>query len=144
MVKEESTTNSNTITTTATKYTTEVNFIGQWLNEGIREGLVRNVARSYEFEHQNIHINLKFPEEVYYDREDMLSNQKFVAGEIKKEVGYWDILRINGEFEMIAQQAKDPQWAKKYLVDFSNMPQYRKYTMPALLTDSVKKRWNGI
>lgn len=123
---------------------TQVNFIGQWLNEGIREDLVRNVARSYEFEHQNVRINLKFPEEVYYKREDMLSNQRFVATEIKKEVGYWDILRINNEFEVIAELANDPQWAKNYLVDLSEMPEIKKYTLPALLTDSAKRRWNGI
>lgn len=123
---------------------TQVNFIGQWLNEGIREDLVRNVARCYEFENQNVHINLKFPEEVYYKREDMLSNQRFVAAEIKKSIGEWDIIRINGEFEAIAALTKDPQWAKNYLVDFSQMPAYKKYTLPALLSDSVKKRWNGI
>ncbi len=123
---------------------TEINFIGQWLNEGIREDLVRNIARSYEFQHQDIHINLKFPEEIYYKREDMYSNQKFVAGEVVKEVGFWDIIRINGEFETIAEKANDQQWAKKYLVDFSTMPEYVQHTMPTLLTDSVKKRWNGI
>ena len=30
----------------------------------------------------------------------------------------WDILRINGEMEVVAEFAKDPDWAKKYLVDF--------------------------
>lgn len=123
---------------------TQVNFIGQWLNEGVREDLVRNVARSYEFEHQDVRINLKFPEEVYYKREDMFSNQRFVAEEVQKEVGYWDILRINGEMEVIAEFAKDPEWAAKYLVDFSEMDEYKKHTLPALLTDSVKVRWNGI
>ena len=123
---------------------TQRNFIGQWLNEGMREDLVRNVARSYEFEHQNVRVNLKFPEEVYYKREDMFSNQRFVAEEVKKEVGYWDILRINGEMEVIAEFAKDPEWAAKYLVDFSQMEEYKKYTLPALLSDSVKARWNGI
>ena len=106
---------------------TQINFIGQWLNEGMREDLVRNVARSYEFEHQNVRVNLKFPEEVYYKREDMFSNQRFVAEEVKKEVGYWDILRINGEMEVIAEFAKDPEWAAKYLVDFSQMEEYKKY-----------------
>jgi hypothetical protein len=30
----------------------EVRFIGQWLNEGKREQLVREFVRKYEFEHQ--------------------------------------------------------------------------------------------
>ncbi len=56
----------------------------------------------------------------------------------------WDILRINGEMEVVAEFAKDPDWAKKYLVDFSEMDAFRKFTLPSLLSDSVKARWNGI
>lgn len=126
-------------------YRTQVNFIGQWLNEGDREFLVRNLARDYEFKNQDIHINLKFPEEVYYKREDNnTSNQRWVAEQVQKEVGEWDILRINNDFEGILAQIKDPQWAKKYLVDLSNYDEIKKNTLPELLSDSIKRKWNGI
>lgn len=126
-------------------YRTQVNFIGQWLNEGNRENLVRDQAREYEFKHQDVHINLKFPEEVYFKREDNTnSNSAFVAEQIKKEVGEWDILRINNDFEGISNQLKDPQWAKKYLEDLSKYDEIKTNTRPELLNSSIKQKWNGI
>ena len=77
---------------------TTLNFLGHWYGEGKREDLVRNITREYEFENQNIDFNMKFPEEVYYKREDFSSNQKFVSQIILEEHPKWDIIRINGQY----------------------------------------------
>ncbi|MCF8357725.1 MAG: ABC transporter substrate-binding protein [Prolixibacteraceae bacterium] len=124
--------------------TTTVNFIGHWLNEGIREDLVRNFAREYEFQNQHVRVNLKFPEEVFYNREDLQSNQKFVARMLAKDNPDWDIVRVNGEYKEIWQQTGDPNWPNKYLVDFSRFEEFREGTLPELLTDEAKEAWNGI
>ncbi|HPR30707.1 MAG TPA: ABC transporter substrate-binding protein [Prolixibacteraceae bacterium] len=124
--------------------TTTINFIGHWLNEGKREALVRNFAREYEFQNQHIRVNLKFPEDIYYTREDLQSNQKFVAGILKEENPEWDIVRVNGEYKEIWQQTGDPDWPRKYLVDFSEIEEFREGTLPELLSPSAKESWNGI
>lgn len=121
-----------------------VRFLGQWKNEGARELLVRNIAREYEFSHPGIHVDLQFPEDVYYHREDPLSNQKFVASIIKEENPQWDIIRINNEYQAIDDVTGDLEWSKKALVDFSEIEEFRQNTLPELLTDSVKKLWHGI
>jgi (2Fe-2S) ferredoxin len=64
---------------------TTVNFIGHWYKEGKREDLVRNFVREYSLKNQEVNINLKFPEEVYYNREDLYSNRKFVVSVLKEE-----------------------------------------------------------
>ncbi|MBN1925086.1 MAG: extracellular solute-binding protein [Prolixibacteraceae bacterium] len=125
-------------------YTDTINFIGHWLNEGIREDLVRNFAREYEFRNQNVKVNLKFPEEVFYNREDLQSNQKFVAGILKENNPEWDIVRVNGEYKEIWEQTGDPDWPRKYLVDFSQLEEFRNGTLPELLTEKAKEAWNGI
>jgi len=39
---------------------------------------------------------------------------------------------------------KDPFWAKKYLVDFKEIKEFRENTMPELLSDTFNKQWKGI
>jgi ABC-type glycerol-3-phosphate transport system substrate-binding protein len=121
-----------------------INFIGHWYKEGKREELVRNFVREYGLKNQNVTINLKFPEEVFYNREDLRSNQKFVAKILKQENPEWDIIRINGEYPEIMEQLGDPDWPRKYLVDFSQIEEFRNGTLPELLTDEAKEAWNGV
>jgi hypothetical protein len=122
----------------------QVRFIGQWLNEGKRETLVRDFVLKYEFENQDVDVILKFPEEVYFDRSDTYSNQRFVSQIMSKENPDWDIIRINNQFEEVVSFSGDSLWARKYLVDFSEYPDYINNTKPDLLTDQLKKRWGGI
>lgn len=123
---------------------TPINFIGHWLNEGAKEEIVRDVSRKYEFENQHISINLTFPEEIYFDRNDASSNQKFVADICKEENPKWDIVMINNDFSNIGNQLQDPNWGAKYLVDFSTIPEFRENTLAELVSDSVKALWGGI
>lgn len=121
-----------------------INFIGHWLGEGEREKIVIDIAREYEFSHQDTYVNLKFPDEVYLDRSDPLSNQKFVASIVKKEKPEWDIIMINNEYQTIADMNKNPNWANEALVDFSEMPEFKNNTMKSLISDSIKRIWGGI
>ena len=123
---------------------TTINVIGHWLNEGKREDLVRNFAREYEFEHQNIAVNLKFPEEIFFDKLDRASSEKFVAKIVLEEKPQWDVIKINGAYDEVRTILKDPDWPRKYLVDFSQIPEFRNGTRPELLTDEAKKTFNGI
>jgi ABC-type glycerol-3-phosphate transport system substrate-binding protein len=128
----------------AQKVPITINFLGHWYGEGKREDLVRNIAREYEFENQHINVNMKFPEEVYYKREDFYSNQKFVANIISEENPQWDIIRINGQYNEVVEITGDPDWPKKHLVDFSQIEEFRKGILPELLTEKSKAMWNGI
>ncbi|HNW50982.1 MAG TPA: ABC transporter substrate-binding protein [Prolixibacteraceae bacterium] len=136
--------NSNAKAIDVVGKTTTINFVGHWLGEGDREHFVRNFAREYEFQHQNIQINLKFPEEIYYDKLDRKSNEKYTAKVIKEGITDWDILRINGEYSEVLALCNDPDWAKKNLVDFSQIEEFRQNTIPELLTEEAKAQWNGI
>lgn len=124
--------------------TSTINFVGHWLNEGDREEFVRNIARVYEFENQNVKVNLKFPEETFYDELDRKSNEKYTAKVIAEGLTDWDILRINGEYREVNDILHDPNWARKGLVDFSEIDEFRQGTVTELLTDEAKKDWNGI
>lgn len=122
----------------------QVHFIGQWLNEGKREKLVRDFVREYEFENQDVAINLEFPENIFLNGDNPLTNEQFVAKIIYEENPEWDIIRINNQYNEITALCGDSLWAKKYLVDFSKYPEFRRNTMPALVSDEVKNFWKGI
>jgi hypothetical protein len=122
----------------------QVRFIGQWLNEGKRETLVRDFVLKYEFENQDVDVILKFPEEVYFDRSDQQSNQKYVAKIMSQTNPEWDIIRINNQFDEVVAICNDSLWAKKYLVDFSEYPAFINNTKPELLSQQMKDHWGGI
>jgi hypothetical protein len=118
--------------------------MGQWKNQGKREKLVREFVREYGFLHQNLDIKLQFPEEVYLKSNGSSANMEWVAQTIKSEKSEWDIVTINNESGTCKYTRDEPDWAKKYLVDFSQYPEFKKNTLPELLSDSVKNIWHGI
>jgi hypothetical protein len=124
--------------------TDTVNLVGHWLNEGKRELFVRNLARVYEFENQRVKVNLKFPEELYYDAEDRASNEKYLAKVMRQGLTDWDVLRLNGEYGEVTNILGDPAWPQKNLVDFSEMEEFREGTQDALLTEEEMANWNGM
>ncbi len=126
------------------EHSSTINFIGHWLNEGDREMFTRNIARVYEFENQHIRVNLKFPEEVYYDHSDRTSNERYVAKVVSEGITDWDIIRVNHEFREVQTLLGDEDWAKNNLLDFSQLDEFRESTIPELLSNESLNEWNGI
>ncbi len=122
----------------------QLNFIGHWLGEGKKELLLKELINEFEFTNQDIIINMKFPEEIYFDRRKQNIEIVFNAKIVLSEKPEWDIIRLNNEYTKVADSLHDPDWAKKYLVDFSEIPEFRQTTRPELLTDDIKAQYGGI
>ena len=118
----------------------KLNWIGHWKNEGFKEQLVYEVARQFEFENQDISLNLKFPEDAYPG----VPEPQFIFGQITQPQSTWDILRINNETSGVTSICGDPTWPAKYLVDFSQMEKFRQNSIDVVTSDAMKKRWGGI
>ncbi len=118
--------------------------IGHWLNEGKRENLVREFANEFEFLNQDYRVNLVFPEQIYWTRTDANCEAKYLKKVFTSDTSSWDVIRINNEYYTIANYMNDPDWAKKYLVDFSDIPEFKAHTNPDLLTQANKDFWKGI
>lgn len=126
------------------KTTEQVRFIGHWMGEGKREKLVSDFVRQYSFRNQHVDILMKFPEEVYYERSVINSNERFIVDMIQMENPEWDIIRINDQYESVLGICEDSLWAKKNLVDFSEIPEFVNNTRPEILTEEFKARWGGM
>lgn len=121
----------------------QLNFIGHWFGEGAKEQLVRDLTREYEFLNQEVLINLKFPEEVYYDQSQINTQAQFVEELLNNSSPDWDIIRI--EYPLVSTYLNDPTWSKEHLVDFSQIPEFRKSVKPELLSEEYKnENWGGI
>ncbi len=131
-------------TSSINKVRTPVNFIGHWLYQAKKEDLVREIANEFEFLNQDCSVNLQFPEDVYYDRSKANCEEEFVKTQLLSDHPKFDILRINDQYLNIAFYMKDMDWPKKYLVDFSQYPQFISSTNPDLVNDSAKAKWKGI
>ncbi|MDA3890577.1 MAG: extracellular solute-binding protein [Salinivirgaceae bacterium] len=142
--KQSTETKVRLATVSKTEAQKQVRFIGQWLNEGKREKLVRDFVREYEFENQDVDIILEFPEDVFLNGDNPKDNETFVAEILEKEKPEWDIIRINNQYNEITAICGDSLWPQKHLVDFSAYPQFRRNTMPSLLSEEVKDFWKGI
>ncbi|NJO68463.1 MAG: hypothetical protein HC830_03585 [Bacteroidetes bacterium] len=59
-----------------------VNWVGHWQNEGYKEQLLFDMARRFEFENQDIVLNLKFPAEAYPG----VGDNEFNLAEIQKQI----------------------------------------------------------
>jgi ABC-type glycerol-3-phosphate transport system substrate-binding protein len=130
--------------------TITINWIGHWMTEGKREQLVREVATEFEFRNQNIKVNLQFPDSVY-----SLGQMKnlgtgddaeiaFIAEQVTAPKANWDIIRLKDHYPKVALKLNDPDWGKKYLVDFSEIPEFRNNHYDFVFTPEYKAANGGI
>jgi hypothetical protein len=118
----------------------QINWIGHWKKEGYKEKLLYDIKRQFEFENQDISLNLIFPEDLYPGKSD----NEFFSEEIIKSVTEWDIIRINNHNIAAGSLANDPEWAKKYLVDFSQYEKFNQNSIDDVISSESKERWGGI
>jgi len=123
---------------------TQLNFLGHWLGEGKKEQLLKELINEFEFTNQDVKINMKYPEEIYFDRRKQNIETAFNAKIALSEKPEWDIIRLNNEYAKVADSLHDQDWGKKYLVDFSEIPEFRNTTREELLTDNIKAQYGGI
>ena len=135
------TTKTKTIETKK-KENRKLNFLGHWLDEGLKGKLVKEFVREYEFLHQDVDVNFKFNKELFDNRKGAIQDS-FMLRQLRMPVPEWDIIYLSS-FQTYEKYLNDPGWAKKYLVDFSQIPEFCKNVRPELLTDSFKNSYGGI
>jgi ABC-type glycerol-3-phosphate transport system substrate-binding protein len=120
----------------------QVNWIGHWRDEGKKAKLVREMANEFEFLNQDIKVNLIFPEDLYKQTND--DDVSFVIKMIKSPKPEYDIIRIKNNYIPISRILNDPDWGKKYLVDFSEIPDFVDNHIPLVFTETFKAQNGGI
>jgi ABC-type glycerol-3-phosphate transport system substrate-binding protein len=117
---------------------TTLRFVGHWLDEGKKEQLLKEAITSFEFLNQDIDIKVD-----YLEKMGGVDFAQINAKLIASEDPAWDIVRVNNDFWKI-NLLLEKDWMPKYLVDFSEIPEFRDNTRTELLTDSFKAQFGGI
>ncbi len=106
---------------------TPINWIGIWSNRESKKNLVSSATREYEIKHQNIKVNIKYQEELCGGCKDPRPViQDTIIHMIKTGNYNWDIIPLTQKYyKEIARILDDPDWSKKYLVNFEDFDWFK-------------------
>lgn len=138
--KEES--NSNVKSEVKT-FKSEVNWVGHWQKEGKRQKLVDEVASEFEFLNQDIKVNLLYMDSIMLGATDSMEID-LIAKEATSLNPRFDIIRVKDYYSRVGNYLNDPEWSKKYLVDFSDDPDFKATHQEFLLSDEYKADNGGM
>lgn len=124
-----------------------INWMGYWKGEGKREVLIQKVLDEFEFLHQDVRINMKFPEDIEQIQQidDLYFKQIpiYTADMIKTEMIEWDIIPLIGaSYSYVADELNDPHWGVKHLVDFIDVPGFKETQKDFILNNKKYQKSN--
>lgn len=123
----------------------QLNWMSHWYKRAGKEELVRQIAREFEFQHQELAVNLKFIQEVYNTTTDdrrQFNNE--VVNMINTGKVTWDILVLdNPSYDSIAIKLNDMNWGAKYLVNFEEFEWFKNQHKSFLFEGSQYRRNTG-
>lgn len=107
-------------------------WMGHWKGEGLREQLVREVQEDFSFLNQDIDLQLTFaadllPEKTQKAGAEFIANM-IRSGEITQDVVWLDTTI----YREVGSLLQNPNWGKKYLVDFFTVPGVKEAHKPFL------------
>ena len=97
--------------------------MGHWKGEGRRELLVREVLDEFSFLHSDVEVQLTFASDLMpgtYQK----GAAELIAGMIRNGEYTFDVIWLDPltYTNYVAEDLGDPDWGRKYLVDFSTVP----------------------
>ncbi len=109
-----------------TKNNNVIHIMGHWYGEGKKELLVREQVREFSFLNQDLAIDLQFPHHIFKfndEAELYFIECDSIAQMVRMNKWPFDILFCDQErYKRVGMLVNDPEWGKKYLVDFSQEP----------------------
>jgi hypothetical protein len=124
-------------------YTATLNWMGHWKARWGKEQMVKQMTREFELQHQYVKVNMQFPQDIFKSDSYTGRLADSAVKMIQTNKYTWDIIFLDvANYNNIARKLNDPQWGKKYLVNFEEFdwfkeshksfvfenPQYRNFT----------------
>ena len=120
-----------------------IDWMGHWLHENLREKLVREIGEEYRFEHPEIELNLKFPQEIVGIRSKPLVAE-YIADMVRSGDIRWDIVWMDDRIYVeTARLLADPEWGRKHLVDFEQVPGFVETQKPFIVSKPQYRNQTG-
>jgi ABC-type glycerol-3-phosphate transport system substrate-binding protein len=116
---------------------TRLNWIGHWLDNHDRETFVREVAKEFMIKNPNIELNLRFPQSIrgYRSKRDIA---KMYRDMIRTGNFEWQIIWLDDQiYQYVADGLNNPFWGPEYLVDFGQVPEFKKTQKKFIFDDPI-------
>ncbi|NOU36076.1 MAG: carbohydrate ABC transporter substrate-binding protein [Kiritimatiellaceae bacterium] len=108
-------------------------WMGHWKNEGLREKLVLDVLDDFKFQNQEIPVQFAFAADILPEKSQK-AEAEFLADMIRSGEITWDVVWLDASiYRHVAVLLKDPDWGRKHLVDFSEVPGFKETQKPFLV-----------
>ncbi|HEY5998695.1 MAG TPA: hypothetical protein VI078_05260 [bacterium] len=124
-----------------------LNWITHWKGEDLRERLVHEIRRDFEFLHPEVSVNMVFDADLPgNDPDHKRRAAQAILDMVRTGKIDWDVVYLDvGVYEFVAAQLKDPRWAARHLVDFTGVPGFLSSEEDFIVNDSrYKERMGGI
>jgi ABC-type glycerol-3-phosphate transport system substrate-binding protein len=127
------TTSIDTSISTSLKQT-PINWIANWRNRESKKNLLLGAAKEFNLLNQDLHINIKFQEEFCNNCNDARETiQDTIINMIHSGKVSWDIIVLTQKYYTeIGRLINDPEWGKKYLVNFEDFEWFRNSHNPMI------------
>jgi two-component system chemotaxis sensor kinase CheA len=122
---------------------TQLNWIGHWKGEDRREEWVRLVYEDFLKNHPDVHIHFEFAQDIVGEKNKRKSAEH-IADMIQKNRYDWDVIWLDDFiYNFVAGYLKDPEWGRKYLVDFEAVPGFKETQKDCILKDPAYRNQTG-
>jgi ABC-type glycerol-3-phosphate transport system substrate-binding protein len=120
-------------------------WMGHWKDEGLREKLVLDVLDDFRFENQDIQVQFAFAADVLPEK-SIAAEAALITEMIRSGKIIWDVVWLDDSiYQSVAAELNDPDWGRKHLVDFAEIPGFKETHKPFLVESAdCHKRTGGV
>jgi len=102
----------------------ELKIVGNWKGEGEKEKLLKDIAREFEFEHQNYLVRLDFQNNFFFNEQEIEERANQVYIQIVNNSYKNDIFYLNYPiYHAVSEKMGDKLWGEKVLVNMLDYPE---------------------
>jgi len=118
-------------------------WMGHWKGEGSREKLTREVLDDFTFENQEIAVQFAFAADILPEK-SIETESRFIADMIQSGDIIWDVVWLDTFiYNRVANLLNDPDWGRKHLVDFSEVPGFTATQKPEAIDGGAAFKETG-
>lgn len=121
----------------------KLRWMGHWKGEGGREKLVHEVRDEFQFLHPDIDLEFTFAKD-FFQKKNQTVAAAYIAEMIRSGELEWDVIWLDPLiYGLVAKQLGDRNWGRKHLVDFFEVPGFKKTQKAFLFNDKALQQFTG-
>jgi ABC-type glycerol-3-phosphate transport system substrate-binding protein len=123
----------------------KLTWLAPWYEEGMKEVLMREIAREFAFLNQDIDFTIVFPQEVFGEGHWWSNTSRNLLETVSRDEWPYDIMITDRSMiGTIISETGNPSWATENLVDFSEEEWFVKAHKDGILSEEFVDSYHGL